>query len=88
MSLAPVPHALGVSGPPEVIAVGGLAQPSALAGQFASLSRSGLAAVMLVMFVAVLGEEKLPATAAFTSLGPQGHGGPNEHDPEEPIKRV
>ena len=82
MSLAPVPHALGVFGPPEVIAVGRLAQPSALAGQFAGLSTSRLAAVMLVMFVAVIGEEKITATAAFTSLGPQGHGGPNDHDPE------
>jgi len=82
MSLAPVPHALGVFGPPEVIAVGRLAQPSALAGQFAGLSTSRFAAVMLVVFVAVIGEEKITATAAFTSLGPQGHGGPNDHDPE------
>ena len=75
MSLAPVPHALGVFRPPEVIAVGRRAQPSALAGQFAGLSTSQLAAVMLVMFVAIIEEEKITANAAFKSLGPQGQGG-------------
>ena len=50
------------------------AQPSALAGQFAGLSTSQLAAVMRVMFVAIIEEEKITANAAFKSLGPQGQG--------------
>ena len=75
MSLAPVPNALGIVRFAEVIAVGRFAQPPTLAGQFAGLPASQFAAVMLVMLVAVIGEEKIAATAALTSLGPQTHRG-------------
>jgi len=81
MSLAPVPHALGVFRPPEVIAVGRFAQPPSLAGQFAGLPTSRLAAVMLVVLVAVIGEEKIAATAALASLGLRGHRGPKRPRP-------
>ena len=76
MSLTPLANTLGVVGPTEVIAVGRFAQPPSLAGQFAGLPTSRLAAVMLVVLVAVIGEEKIAATAALTSLGLRGHRGP------------
>src|SRR5215813_4103917 len=75
MSLTPLPNTLGVVGPAEVIAIGRLVQPSSLAGQFAGLSARRLAAVMLMMLVAVIGEEKIATTVALTSLGLQGHRG-------------
>ena len=81
MGLAPVPNAPGIVRPAEIIAVGWLAQPPALTGQFAGLPTSRLAAVMLVMLVAVIGEEKLAATAALTSLGPQTHREPKPPRP-------
>src|ERR1700752_3046474 len=81
MSCTPLPNAAGVVRPPEVIAVGRFAQPAALTGQFAGLPTSRLAAVVLVMLVAVIGEEKIAAAAAFTSLGPQGHRGPKRPRP-------
>jgi hypothetical protein len=37
------------------------------------MAASGFAAVMLAVLVAVIEEEKLPATAALTSLRPQTH---------------
>jgi hypothetical protein len=86
MSLAPGPHALGVFRPPEMIAVGRRAQPSALAGQFAGLSTSRLAAVMLVMLVAMIEEEKITANAEFKSLGFQGQGGPKRPRPRSKEK--
>jgi hypothetical protein len=68
MGLAPLPHMLGVFRAVEVVATEGSAPPSALAGLFAGVLASGLAAVMLPVPVAVIGEEKLAATAALTSL--------------------
>ena len=81
MSLTPLPNALGVVRPTEVIAVGRFAQPPSLTGQFAGLPTSRLATVMLVMLVAVIGEEKVGATAALTSLGLRGHRGPKRPRP-------
>src|SRR5690242_17481330 len=81
MRLTPLPNALGVVRPAEVIPVGWFAQPPSLAGQFADLPTSRLAAVMLVMLVAVIGEEKIAATAALTSLGLRGHRGPKRPRP-------
>ena len=91
MRLTPLPNALGVVRPAEVIAVGRFAQPPALTGQFAGLPTSRLAAVMLVVLVAVIGEEKIAATAALTSLGLRGHRGPKRPRPgrkEKPNART
>ena len=73
VGLAPLPHTLGVLRVPEVIAIGWFAKPATLAGPLASLATSGLATVMLAVLVAVIGEEELAATTAFTSLRPQTH---------------
>jgi hypothetical protein len=81
MSLAPVPDALGVVSVQEVMAVGGFGQPAALAGPFAGLAAGGFAAVMLAVPVAVIGEEKLAATAALTSLRSRTH---RESKPSRP----
>jgi len=63
----------GVLRVPEVVAIGWFAKPAPLAGQLADMAASGFAAVMLAVLVAVIGEEKLAATAALTSLRPQTH---------------
>ena len=73
MGLAPLAHTLDVMRIPEVVATEGRAKPSALAGQFPGVSAGGLAAVMLAVVVAVIGEEEIVATAALTSNGPQTH---------------
>ena len=73
MSLAPLPNAPGVFRVTEVIAVGRLAQPLALAGQFAGVSASRFAAVALALLVTVIGEEKLAATVALASPGLETH---------------
>ena len=73
MGLAPLPHMLGIVRLSEVVAVGWLAQPSALAGQFAGVLAGRLATVTLPLLVAVIGEEELAATAALTSLRFQTH---------------
>ncbi len=86
MSLTPLPNALGVVRLAEVIAVGRFAQPPSLAGQFASLPTSRLAAVVLVMPVAVIGKEKIAATAALTSLGPETHRGSKRPRPRRKEK--
>jgi hypothetical protein len=64
---------LGIFRAAKVVATEGRAPPSALAGLFAGALASGFAAVMLAVLVAVIREEKLAATAALTSLGPQTH---------------
>jgi hypothetical protein len=64
---------LGIVRLSEVGAVGWLARPSVLAGQLAGVLAGGFAAVALPLLVAVIGEEKLAATAALASLGPQAH---------------
>jgi hypothetical protein len=73
VGLAPLPHVLGVLRISEVVAIGGFAKPALLAGHLAGLAAIGFAAVMLAVLVAVIEEEKLPATAALTSLRPQTH---------------
>ena len=73
MGLAPLPHSPDVVRIPEVIAIGWFTTPSPLADPLAGLAASGFAAVMLAVLVAVIGEEKLVATAALTSLRPQTH---------------
>jgi len=70
MGLAPLSHMLGILRVPEIVAVGWLMKPAPLAGQLAGVAASGFAAVMLAVLVAVIGEEKLAATAALTSLRP------------------
>ena len=69
MGLAPRPDAIDVLGVPEVVAVGRFAKPPPLAGQLAGLAASGFAAVMLAIVITPIGEEKLAATTALTSLG-------------------
>jgi len=73
MGLAPLAHTLDVVGASEVAAPEWRAQPAALAGQLPGAAASGFAAVVLVIGVTVIGEEKLAATAALTSLGSQTH---------------
>ena len=73
MGLAPLPHMLGVFRASEVAATEGCAPPSALAGLFTGVLASGLAAVMLPVLVAAIGEEKLAATTALTSVRLQDH---------------
>src|SRR5438445_4577802 len=73
VSLAPVPHALDIALTTKVVAVGWCARPVPLTGQLAGLTAGGFAAVTLAVLVTVIGEEKLAATAALTSLGPQTH---------------
>ena len=86
MSLTPLPNALGVVRPTEVIAVGRFAQPPSLTGQFAGLPTSRFAAVMLVTLVAVIREEKIAATAALTSLGTHTHRGSKRPRPRRKEK--
>ena len=73
MGLPPLLDMPGVFWAAEVIAIGWLAKPPALAGLFASLAASGFAAVVLALLVAVIGQEKLAATKALTSLGAETH---------------
>ena len=73
MGLAPLSNAFGVLRVTEVVAVGGFAQPPVLAGQLAGVPATGLVAVTLAISVTVIGEEKVAATAALTSLRPQAH---------------
>jgi hypothetical protein len=57
MLLPPLLDPLGVSGATEVISIGGLAQPAALAGAFAGLTARRLGAIKLMMSIAVIGKE-------------------------------
>jgi len=73
MGLAPLLDVSDVLRIPEVVAVGRFAKPAPLAGQFAGVLAGRLATVTLPLLVAVIGEEKLTATAALTSLRFQTH---------------
>jgi len=68
MSRAPLLDARHILGITEVVAVGGLAQPSPLTGRLAGLLAIGFPAVLLPVAIAVIREEKGAATAALTSL--------------------
>jgi hypothetical protein len=87
MGLAPLAHTLDVVGAVEVAAPKWCAPPSALAGQFPGLAAGGFAAVVLVAGVAVIGEEKLAAAAAFTSLRSQTHFEPKPPRSQRKLKR-
>jgi hypothetical protein len=73
MSLAPFLHPPDVFGVSEVVAVGRLAKPAALAGQLAGVAAGAFAAVTLAVVITTIEEEKLPATRALTSFGPEAH---------------
>jgi hypothetical protein len=87
MGLAPLPHMLGVFRVAEVVATEGRAPPSALAGLSAGVLASGLAAVMLPVLVAVIGEEKPAATAALTSLRLLTHRGSKPPRSQKELKQ-
>jgi hypothetical protein len=87
MGLSPLAHTLDVVGAVEVAAPKWCAPPSALAGQFPGLAAGGFAAVVLVAGVAVIGEEKLAAAAAFTSLRSQTHFEPKPPRSQRKLKR-
>ena len=74
MGLAPLAHTLDVLGASKVAPSERRAPPAALAGPFPGLAAGGFPAVMLTVGVPVIGEEKLAATAALTSLRSQTHG--------------
>jgi len=81
MGLAPLPHSLGVLGAAEVITVGGLAQPPALAGTLAGLAALRLGTVNLVMSFPVIGKKELLATTALATRELATHDGvPTEEE--------
>jgi len=67
MGLAPVPHALGILGAAEVIAIARLAQPAALAGTLAVLAALRLGTINLVMPVSIIRKKELLATTALAT---------------------
>jgi hypothetical protein len=58
MGLAPVPHSLHILRAAEVVAVGGLAQPTLLAGPLAGLAALRFGTVMLTTLIAKIGKKK------------------------------
>jgi hypothetical protein len=64
----PLLNALDVVGSAEVVAVGPLAQPTALAGCFAGPATRFFSTEVLVSYVTVIRSEELFATPAFATL--------------------
>jgi hypothetical protein len=81
MGLAPSPHPLGALAIAEVRKVLGITIPSLLTGELASPTTLGFAAVMLMLPVPVIREEKRAATAALTSLRHWAHREPKPTQP-------
>ena len=86
MGLAPSPHPVGALTIAEVGKVLGLAIPAPLTGELAGLAAIGLAAVMLLLPVPVIREEKRAATAALTSLRLWAHREPKPTQPSADSK--
>jgi hypothetical protein len=76
MVFAPQLNAAHLGGSPEMIAVAVLAQPPALTGGLAGLAASRIRTVTLAILGPRIGNEKLAATAAFTSSLSTAHGEP------------
>ena len=74
MQLPPVPDPLPVFVVAEVMGVGGLAQPTLLAGPLAGPLTGRLGAILLPVAVAEVGKKKLPAIQAFAVAFGQLHG--------------
>ena len=68
MSLTPLLDALDILLAAEVIPVGGLAQPAALALGFAGAAAIGLGTVKLVISVAVIDDKELFAATALAMI--------------------
>jgi hypothetical protein len=81
MGLAPSPHSLGALAIAEVRKVLGFTIPSLLTGELTGPATLGLAAVMLMLPVPVIREEKRAATAALTSLRFWAHREPKPTQP-------
>ena len=89
--VAPLPHALDLSGAGEVIAVAGLLEPAALARRLAGLAARGLGAVALALDVARVRGKEGPtvlalALGAWTShepVSPQAHDRQSTAETEE-----
>jgi hypothetical protein len=86
MGLAPPLNARHVLGITEVVAVGGFAQPSPLAGRLAGLVTIGFLAVLLPVAIAVIRQEKGVATAALTLLWLLTHRGVQTREKKLGIK--
>jgi hypothetical protein len=87
MGLAPVSHSLHVLRAAEVIAVGGLAQPTLLAGLLAGVAALGLGTVTLTILIAKIGEKEIVATAALAPPGPNIHRPRTHHQPRPQSKK-
>ena len=81
MGLAPSPHPVGALAIAEVRKVLGFAIPAPLTGELTGPATFGLAAVMLMLPVPVIREEKRAATAALTSLRLWAHREPKPKQP-------
>ena len=87
MGLAPSPHPFGALAIAEVRKVLGFAIPSLLTGKLTGPVTPGLAAVMLMLPVPVIREEKRATTAALTSLGLWAHREPKPTQPPPESKQ-
>jgi hypothetical protein len=87
MSLAPSPHSLGALAIAEVRKVLGFTIPSLLTGELTGPATLGFAAVMLMLPVPVIREEKRAATPALTSLRLWAHREPKPTQPPPESKQ-
>ena len=87
MGLAPSPHPFGALAIAEVGEVLGIAIPMPLTGELAGTAAIGLAAVMLMLPVPVIREEKRAATAALTSIQLWAHREPKPTQPPTESKQ-
>jgi hypothetical protein len=81
MSLAPILHPPGPLAIPEVGKVPGVAIPAPLAGEFAGPAAIRFVAVVLMLPVPVIREEKRVAAPALTSLRLWAHHAPTAPQP-------
>jgi hypothetical protein len=86
MGLAPSPHPLGALSIAEVRKVLGFTIPAPLTGELTGPATLELAAVMLMLPVPVIREEKRAATAALTSLRSWAHREPIPTQPSAESK--
>jgi hypothetical protein len=87
MGLAPSPHPLGTLAIAEVRKVLGFTIPSLLTGELTGPATLGFAAVVLVLPVPVIREEKRAAIPALTSLGLWAHREPKPTQPPPESKQ-
>jgi hypothetical protein len=87
MGLTPSPHPLGALAITEVRKVLGFAIPSLLTGKLTGPATLGFAAVMLMLPVPIIREEKRAATAALTSIRLWAHREPKPTQPPPESKQ-